>query len=694
MRVLNWALDAQKTLGGKIISVILSVALIFSFSNFFYGDNAFAEEQEVESNTEVTTEPVQSEPVVTETEKKSEEPQSKTPEQESAETSQTEKATASEDQLSTQAEGDTDVNAGNKEESTENESSSTGTVEPSIVFDEETKTLTISGVESITKEMVKPYKTTAAKVVIKNSGSIAKESFAEFKFKELEISNVSHIEYAFRSCTNMETLSIDQVETIDTYAFYNPAKLKNAVIKNVETIGERAFAVFNNTIALTDLTLENIGTVSKYAFQNHSSLTNVSFNHVNKIGFQAFMNCSGLTELTLNGTVKELDVSAFLGCAGLTKLELDGVKVGSTAFQDCTGLETIKISNIESLGQQAFKGCTTLNEAILENVSNLGASVFDGCAGLMNVNISGSIKSVASPLFDNCDSVINLTGVDCDAIPRNIFSGANLKNVTMSGVSSIGNSAFYNANLSGSLAINAPEGTSLEQGCGYVGNISELPITMFTDCKGLKELTLNNVGTVCGKVSEDGKSCWGSILRCSDLEKLVIDGGESSTAIGPYAIAHCPKLKTVDLNNIDLIGAYAFYNCAELQTVTMNNIDSIANYAFWNCSKLQMIDSLSNVKTSIGGFAFYGCSSLTGLTVADLTKMGYIGSSEEIMARVQAILDGKFNLDDAENINELGLEEGWAAGEVGKSDNWNAYDNALRLWSKHAGQTRMLVLQK
>ena len=109
---------AQKTLGGKIISVILSVALIFSFSNFFYGDNAFAEEQEVESNTEVTTEPVQSEPVVTETEKKSEEPQPKTSEQESTETSQTEEATTSEEQISTQAEGDTNVNAGIEEENT------------------------------------------------------------------------------------------------------------------------------------------------------------------------------------------------------------------------------------------------------------------------------------------------------------------------------------------------------------------------------------------------------------------------------------------------------------------------------------------------------------------------------------------------------------------------------------------------
>ena len=57
MRVLNWALDAQKTVGGKIISVILSVALIFSFSNFFYGDNAFATEDNPSEFSELNDKP-------------------------------------------------------------------------------------------------------------------------------------------------------------------------------------------------------------------------------------------------------------------------------------------------------------------------------------------------------------------------------------------------------------------------------------------------------------------------------------------------------------------------------------------------------------------------------------------------------------------------------------------------------------
>lgn len=165
MRVLNWALDAQKTMHGKIISVVLSVALIFSFSNFFYGDNAFAEEQKVETNTEVTTEPVQSEPVVTETEKKSEEPQSETPKQESAETSQTAKATTSEEQISTQAEGDTDVNAGTEENSDQNG-------EPKANF--------TSTVENLTAT----WDSTANVISITGSGMLTKTIFQKFAFTD------------------------------------------------------------------------------------------------------------------------------------------------------------------------------------------------------------------------------------------------------------------------------------------------------------------------------------------------------------------------------------------------------------------------------------------------------------------------------------------------------------------------------
>ncbi|WP_251198307.1 hypothetical protein, partial [Anaerotardibacter muris] len=68
MRVLEWALESQKTLGGKIISIVLSFTLIFSLSNFFYGVDAFAEDAENVTDVELVDEAIDSEDSVLEDE--------------------------------------------------------------------------------------------------------------------------------------------------------------------------------------------------------------------------------------------------------------------------------------------------------------------------------------------------------------------------------------------------------------------------------------------------------------------------------------------------------------------------------------------------------------------------------------------------------------------------------------------------
>ena len=560
MRVLNWALDAQKTMYGKIISVVLSVALIFSFSNFFYGDNAFAEEQKVETNTEVTTEPAQSEPVVTETEKKSEEPQSKAPEQELTETSQTEKATASEDQLSTQAEGDTDVNAGNKEESTESGEKVVNTsADLNATWDASTKTLTINNIDTLNQDVALAY--------AKELGTKASD------VQNLKINNVTSVSAnAFHSSlwTSLKKVEITKVDTIFDHAFSKLPALNEVILSDVAKLEDSdAYGhsnAFSECGALTSVTLSDIGYLGEEAFRRDLVLAEINLHNIKEIGTSPFSGCIGLTSVTLDGN--------------------DGIgDLGVTMFYGCTGLKNATIKNL-NIGTQAFNGCTSLETVTLENVGDIAQQTFYGCSSLKDVSLKGDIKSIGSSVFQKCGNAINLSISDTNIIPEKAFLSAT----------------------------------------------------------AIKTLTLNNV-----------------------------------TSIGTNAFASCKGIETVSLSGVDTIGQYAFYNCTSLQTVNMAEIDKIVNYAFWKCGKLSSINSLSNVKTSIGGFAFLECASLTGLTVADLTKMGYIGNSEEIMARVQAILAGKFNLDDAENINELGLEEGWAAGEVGKSSNWNAYDNGTQI---------------
>ena len=510
MRVLNWALDAQKTVGGKIISVILSVALIFSFSNFFCGDNAFAEEQEVESNTEVTTEPVQSEPVVTETEKKSEEPQSETPKQKSAETSQTAKATTSEEQISTQAEGDTDVNAGTEENSDQNG-------EPKANF--------TSTVENLTAT----WDSTANVISITGSGMLTKTIFQKFAFTD---ENGNEIKFAD----------------------WEP------IVQKVVLSGE-------------ELTIAGEGTHDQ-PFRDNNTLGK------QKGGYA--LEISNINEIPRNG---------FLGAHTLKSCE---------------------VKNVGSIELSSFYLCDGLLEAKIVNAEKMGPNIFTGCAALESLTIE-KVKSISQ------DITGNYAGLSC----------SNLKSLNLKDIDTIGNYAFRKT----------PSVTSVT-----INNVSSIGEQAFVSCYGIKSLSIEDVNNV-----------------------------------GINAFASCKGIESASLSGVDTIGQYAFYNCTSLQTVNMTEIDKIANYAFWKCGKLSSINSLSNVKTSIGGFAFLECSSLTGLTVADLTKMGYIGSSEEIMARVQAILAGKFNLDGAENINELGLEEGWAVGEVGKSSNWNAYDNGTQI---------------
>lgn len=140
MRVLNWALDAQKTVGGKIISVILSVALIFSFSNFFYGDNAFATEDNPSEFSELNDKPaVEENNVDTAVSVQAPEPQpstetedtSITPESSSAQNSATQQAAVEE----TSSSADTKASVNQATEEKTEEAASAATEETAVPFE-------------------------------------------------------------------------------------------------------------------------------------------------------------------------------------------------------------------------------------------------------------------------------------------------------------------------------------------------------------------------------------------------------------------------------------------------------------------------------------------------------------------------------------------------------------------------------
>ena len=122
-----------------------------------------------------------------------------------------------------------------------------------------------------------------------------------------------------------ETFSIPSgVTRIEDEAFLNNATLKNLTLPaTVKTIG-RAFENSSlETIALN----EGLETISESAFKN-SKLTSVSVpSSVQSIGSNAFSNCTDLQSIAISGMETVISESVAVACANLTSVEIKGANV-------------------------------------------------------------------------------------------------------------------------------------------------------------------------------------------------------------------------------------------------------------------------------------------------------------------------------------------------------------------------------
>lgn len=373
------------------------------------------------------------------------------------------------------------------------------------------------------------------------------------------------------------------------------------------------------------LVLNDVTEIAPYAFHQTlwTALETVTIDGTDTIGGHAFSGAKALTTVTLTN-VNQVGTSVSESLQG-------------NAFAECKALKSLTMNNVGTLGAETFRQCSALDGALSltrNNVGTMGRSPFSYCIGLTGVELDG-VKMDGGTSFFNCSGIQTVT-VKNTEISDGAFTGCtSLTSVTLENVDSIGKRAF-------SAYIGGGNCTALET--VNMANVTATGNEAFVGCSSLKNVNMTNVAIIDTN----------SFASCKALETITIPDG------------------------VQTINQYAFYNCTGLKSVTMGKVDTIDQYAFWNCSNLETIDSLSNVKNRIGGFAFYGCSSLTGLTVEDMTKMGYNGSIE-MMERMQAILAGKFHLDNAEEITELVEEDGWAVGAVDKSDNWNSYNNGTQL---------------
>ena len=174
---------------------------------------------------------------------------------------------------------------------------------------------------------------------------------------------------------------------------------------------------------------------------------------ITAIGAYAFMGCDRFYAITIPASVTTICQGAFQSCTSLETIDLSNAinlkTINSDAFYYCYNLNEVTIpSNVTSIGSNAFRSCISLKRVTLLNgVQEIGGAVFLDCNSLKYVDIPESVTKIDASAFAYCSTLGNI------AIPasvREIGMSAfkdciNLKTITFapnSQLTTVGNNVF------------------------------------------------------------------------------------------------------------------------------------------------------------------------------------------------------------------------------------------------------------
>ena len=177
-----------------------------------------------------------------------------------------------------------------------------------------------------------------------------------------------------------------------------------------KTIGNSAFVNCDN---LQSISLPNVVSIESYAFYYCRNLQFISLPNVESIESQAFWNCDNLQSIILPN-VESIGSDAFYSCNDLQSISLPNVtSIGYDAFQNCNNLQSISLPNVESIERYAFGNCTSLTSINLsDKLTMLGDGCFMSCTNLTTLVLPASIIRIPDGVFDGCNKIRE---IECNA---------------------------------------------------------------------------------------------------------------------------------------------------------------------------------------------------------------------------------------------------------------------------------------
>ncbi|MCD8157395.1 MAG: leucine-rich repeat protein [Clostridiales bacterium] len=451
----------------------------------------------------------------------------------------------------------------------------------------------------------------------------------------------------FEGCANLISVTLpDSVSIIDDYAFYNCTSLKNITLPGSLTSIE--YYAFGYCSSITEITVPgSTSYVGGCVFSGCTGLADLTISDgVEIIETSAFSHCSALTEVIIPDSVTNVGQSAFSFCKDLVSINVpNSVKsLGSSAFYYCTSLKTIYLSSsITSIGKLTFRSCTSLvSITIPDSVESIDEAAFYDCSSLTSITIPPSVTSIfsLSSAADNLKTVYCSEGSTADNsslyprkteiiyyqkfgycgdnaayliyndgnnviisgigdmdysynAPWNSYKEVIVSVVIESGITSIGNYAFYNCTNLSSITI--------------PNSVEKIQYAAFYYCTSLTEITLpDKISTISNY----------AFCGCKSLTDIIIP--DSVTQIGNSAFHNCASITSINIpEGVTAIEYYSFSGCTNLTDITIpENVYLIDEYAFMSCKSLRSIDLPDSI-TTIENEAFCNCSSLTSITIPE-----------------------------------------------------------------------------
>jgi len=452
---------------------------------------------------------------------------------------------------------------------------------------------------------------------------------------------VTELRTAFADCENIQSINLDNVETIYESNFgsrYNDVvngNIKTAVSQGVQE--GYAYTEYENSVTITGYSGENteleipdfiqnkpVTEIGAYAFSG-KQVTLLSLpRHLEKIREVAFADC-GLSALpTFPGTLQYIGEEAFRNNS-LSSTEMnEGLKyIGRGAFAQNEISDFIIPDTVEVMD--------------LENTTPALASIYFGAS-------IGNIESIIK--YEAQESFYNKKGIK-DYAKEMIVSEQNPVYSSVNGVLlnkdktellcypySKADTEYIIPHTVNTIASHVFNGVKILKKITVTENVSYIEDYAFENCE--------NIETVIFTDNSKLKSLFETFYNCKNLKRVVF--GKNMAITRMYNSFYNSGIKEIEIpssvrllcntfyntplekvtihEGVEIIGHGTFRYTKLKEVVIPDSVKSIARLAFGNCSDLQNID-LGGART-LGTLTFLDCTSLTSI---DLTGVRYDNSA-------------------------------------------------------------------